>query len=370
VKRALAGRRLPGFRDRGSSTASRIDSRISLRVAPVPAGSSEGAPLFDCARPLVLEVPIERDQPSLLAIGLTTVPDSGRPVDARVEVHSGAHAYSRDFACRPVRQSYGVPLAVLAGPRAERTRRGIAVRLVFSGRQVPELRLSDLKLERDAGWSLRSGVQGISFPRSGHHMLVDVLKAYFGSAFHYCGFYSLCDRRPCPEPSTNLQKNHDHRLDVPRDECRDYLIQYRHPLPAVASHYELRLRRAEIAQEDDCADLWRAYALEQVQHWKEWVHKWVLDNENPRALKLSYEQTMADPVTAFSAAVRLIAPDDPVDLERITEIAVRHAISARRDLSEFRYYDADFFARLESLVRPEVDALGLHSRPSAVRGAH
>ena len=352
-------RRALGWRGRGSSTALPSDPRISLRVVPVPAGSSEGALLFDCTRPWTLEVSIEHDQPSLLAVGLTTSPDSGNPIDARMEVSSGAYAHSRVFACRPVRQSYGVPLSLLSGPGAERTKRGIAIQLAFSGAQVAELRLSELKLEPDAGRNLRRGVQGISFPRSGHHLLVDVLKAYFGAAFQYCGFYSLCDRCPCPEPSTNLQKNHDHGLDVPRDDRSDYLIQYRHPLPAVMSHYELRLRRAEIAPADDCEELWRAYALEQVQHWREWIRKWVLDNGNPRALKLSYEATMADPMTAYSSVVRLFAPDDPVDVERLAKHVERRKIVPQRDVREFRYYDAGFFARLESLARAEIDAVGL-----------
>src|SRR6187399_650150 len=76
---------------------------------------------------------------------------------------------------------------------------------------------------------LRS-VHGVSFPRSGHHLLANCLLAYFGETpyvqkttgesiipellgswnFTYCEFYNHCNQVPCPCPTTTYQKNHDY----------------------------------------------------------------------------------------------------------------------------------------------------------------
>ena len=56
-------------------------------------------------------------------------------------------------------------------------------------------------------------VTGVSWPRSGHHLLVRMLKLYFGETFGYCDFYGgiegCCKTVPCTRTdSVHLTKSH------------------------------------------------------------------------------------------------------------------------------------------------------------------
>ena len=93
--------------------------------------------------------------------------------------------------------------------------------------------------------SLKRNVQGVSFPRSGHHLLVNFLQRYFGGRFAYCEYYNHCQQQPCANPANNLQKSHDFGLELPADGAGDYLLQYRHPLYSITSNYFLHLRSLE-----------------------------------------------------------------------------------------------------------------------------
>ena|GEM_PF-5931436 len=50
-------------------------------------------------------------------------------------------------------------------------------------------------------------VQGVSLPRSGHHLLADVLEGYFQSPLH-CGYDNCCQSIPCAHGRV-FQKHHD-----------------------------------------------------------------------------------------------------------------------------------------------------------------
>jgi hypothetical protein len=257
-------------------------------------------------------------------------------------------------------------LAELMGPGGELSQRGLTVELNFSGPDAHELRLGELNFERNRHWQLRTGVQGVSFPRCGHHMLAGALKRYFGSSFEYCGFYQVCAQRPCPGEVTHLQKNHDHHLELPTDEPCDYLIQYRHPLSAVSSQFEHKLRYGESAAFDDTRRNWEDFAVSTVDRWREWVKKWLLENKNSRALRLSYEEVMSDPLPALARVMQFFAPDDPLDVDRLRRLVRNHQLAPRRNLQRFRYFDRVFFHDLESMAAEELSALGL---PEMMAGA-
>ena len=188
-------------------------------------------------------------------------------------------------------------------------------------------------------------------------MLVDVLSSYFGSTFQYCGYYLLCEQRPCAGRVNHLQKNHDHELTLPSDTDREYLIQYRHPLHSITSHYEHRLRHGEFVPEQDSREAWEEFALTSVAHWRMWAQKWLIANTNPRAFKLSYEEIMAETPATLSRLVQFFGPSHPVDLGHLHRIIRHLALAPRRNLDRFRYFDADFFRMLDSSISDELQAL-------------
>jgi len=334
-----------------------FDRRIDLPKRPLRSSwTAEGSPLFDCSEPMQLRIRPQAAEP-LLSVTLYTPPESHGLFDANMYLSSGTNVLAEAINCRPTWKRFAIPLHSLSGPGAERTKRGLSLELMFAGPNASELQLGELKLEENRQWQLKTNVQGVSFPRSGHHMLVDVLSSYFGSTFQYCGYYLLCDERPCAARVNHLQKNHDHELTLPSDSDCDYLVQYRHPLHSITSHYEHKLRHGQIRPELDCRETWEEFAMASAGHWRLWAQKWLIGNTNPRAFELAYEEIMADAPGVLSRLVRFFGPSHPVDLARLHAIIKRFSLAPRRSLESFRYFDADFFRKLESLMAAEVQAM-------------
>ena len=98
-----------------------------------------------------------------------------------------------------------------------------------------------------------------SIPRSGHHLLKDILKAGFGQRFVHCEWYhepGCCRQAPCKlheaycEQGQTVQfiKSHDYAFEDPMLGVRDNvitLVSYRHPLWSLTSNFVYCLREAE-----------------------------------------------------------------------------------------------------------------------------
>jgi hypothetical protein len=207
-------------------------------------------------------------------------------------------------------------------------------------------------------------VQGVSFPRSGHHLLVSFLHRYFGCRFVYCEYYLHCRQLPCVNPANNLQKNHDFGLKLPTDGAGDYLLQYRHPLYAVTSNYFLHLRvlergGASFKPGKEPVRTWHEFAVREVNRWKNWIRKWVLENEHPGVWTLAYEDLLHRPVENLCHAVEFLCPGCPADRERVASLADQMDICGKRDLTDFHHFQPRFFRHLERRAREEIEAVGL-----------
>lgn len=199
-------------------------------------------------------------------------------------------------------------------------------------------------------------VAGISWPRSGHHLLVRILQAYFGHRFRYCEFHGpkldCCRRFPCQRGMT-FTKNHDfddvHPGNVP---C---LIQYREFLPSVVSGFELMVRDGA----PDTPETFRRYALRRAGEYRYFLRKWCHESENRLVIK--YENLTRDPVMWAVKAAEFFH-DGPVDPEVMAQIvnscdgqkidygrvSWNRTMGVRdtRDITKFRYYDHGFFTEL------------------------
>ncbi|MGE0492525.1 MAG: sulfotransferase [Vulcanimicrobiota bacterium] len=174
----------------------------------------------------------------------------------------------------------------------------------------------------------------VSFPRSGHHLLVRLLWDYFNGpgpvsthpepnrAFVYCSYYGHCHQVPCSLPETNFQKHHDLDLSLATDlPC---LVQVRSPLPALRSYYQLfeegRLPRLE-------AEDWDTFARRGLAYHLAFCHKWL-----PRAgLVVSYESMLADPEATLSRVIEWLGAGS------VDQTRVRQAIAQERPRPLDRY---------------------------------
>lgn len=216
---------------------------------------------------------------------------------------------------------------------------------------------------------------GVSWPRSGHHMLVRLLQLYFGEQFGYCQFYgtndTCCHNVPCTRPDIHLSKSHDFEFEVPQIEGRRYLIQYRDFTPSLVSNFELFVRKGG----EDSRNSFIAFASSRFGRYQRFVEKWVQSPFARKQLVVRYEDMLADPEQEFARIVVEIDPARPVDRARIAA-AVQQVdgesietgtvkrveaagVHADRSIEDFRYYDPHLFELIRRFRRDRTAAISL-----------
>lgn len=108
----------------------------------------------------------------------------------------------------------------------------------------------------------------VSFPRSGHHMMINALKAILKDQMKYCEYYGHCMKFPCTDVSTNVMKNHDFDLKVPYLDDINYFVQLRHPYFSIQSWYEFYDAEYLNYTYDQFLD-------EKLEFWIRFVKKWI-----------------------------------------------------------------------------------------------
>lgn len=214
---------------------------------------------------------------------------------------------------------------------------------------------------------------GVSWPRSGHHLLVRLLQSVLGARFGYCQHYhtsaACCGQLPCRHPAVHLSKSHDFDGALPRDPGRRHLIQWRAFLPSVVSDFELVVR----AGGEDSREAFLSHASHRFGAWLAFQRRWVLWGQEQGQLVLRYEELIADPGAALARVLKALAPGRVfdrahvaralarVDGERIEQGRVTSlpgaGVHAPRDIRAFRHYDPATFALLARLRHPRESVL-------------
>lgn len=162
-------------------------------------------------------------------------------------------------------------------------------------------------------------VVGISWPRSGHHMLVRLLTAYFGPDFGYCDFYGkgdCCRRVPCARAGrVSLTKNHDFDLSVPQVAGQKYLVQYRDFVPSVISNFELHVLNGN----PDTPLSFRRFASLQFDRYRDFAAKWLDSDFGKSQLCIDYADLVRDTARVLGQVVGWLAPEHLCDEDRIDD---------------------------------------------------
>lgn len=161
-------------------------------------------------------------------------------------------------------------------------------------------------------------------------------------------------------------KNHDFQLDVPQDQTRRYLVQWRGFAASVVSNFELYVRNGNADSEAS----FRRFVSDQVTHYLGFTEKWVTSDfsRGEGVLLLRYEGLLAAPGAALAQAVRHLAPDHEPDQGRIQEVVSTvdgqrvaegrievvpgAGVYRGRDVQEFRYYSPELFDLIGRLRLP------------------
>jgi len=214
-------------------------------------------------------------------------------------------------------------------------------------------------------------IQGVSIPRSGHHLLVRLLVDYFNEVldegeaspsgiFSYCEFYHCCRNNPCPKfdstrPGTVLlQKSHDEflrqinkRYEHPKLvlESQRYLIQIRHPIDSLLSDYELAKANSlkPLSQREGWTFVklkykgnpgvdWDNFLINQLEYRIAFLKKWVLENPHislGTSLVLDYDDFLSSPKSRFAQVLKFLSPEHNVDESRLDPLMARNPLKTK-----------------------------------------
>lgn len=140
----------------------------------------------------------------------------------------------------------------------------------------------------------------ISFPRSGHHWLADILRDYYGDELHYCESYKQPELIMEVCPTTNFQKYHDFKLDFdPRPH--QVLVQARRDIGAAMRSWH-KFEGATVSLEKFVSG-WRE------NYWLGFMDKWW--HPGPDRLLLWYEDLKANPVEQMTRVIHFLSSPTP-----------------------------------------------------------
>lgn len=203
-------------------------------------------------------------------------------------------------------------------------------------------------------------VQGVSYPRSGHKLLVSLLAACFrtpaperieapgpveelpgyfeAGPFSYCEFYGCCRSVPCRRGAL-FRKHHDLAGDresaLERRSDFRYVVQYRHPVPTIVSDFE----RTPVERE------WAGIAKARAFEWVAWMEKWALGWSGPNVLHVPYDDLVTK--TRPTLVAVLAQMGQAIDPARLPE----RLRFLRRNLGD---YDVSEIVRITRPVREQV----------------
>lgn len=211
-------------------------------------------------------------------------------------------------------------------------------------------------------------ISGISWPRSGQHLLVDVLKSYFGREFTYCEFYTpidCCKKSPCTRSHTvHFSKNHDFESKAVLRKGTPYLVQYRSFLPSIVSAFEMYVQSGQL----DTPDSFCVFARYHTTRYNAFLAKWAFGPSAPKEkLLISYEMlTSESKIDVLADIISFFAPNHSIDELRLLEITASvqkllveaektttqfdFGIRSTRVVEEFRFFDRELFDELRSLT--------------------
>lgn len=212
-------------------------------------------------------------------------------------------------------------------------------------------------------------VAGVSWPRSGHHLLVRLMKGYFGERFNYCEFYTehldCCREFPCTRSQNiSFSKNHDFNLDISTKESVPYIVQYREFYNSVVSEFELHIRVH--GPESDNKEEFMKHSIAKARQYKVFLRKWVEEEPGNNILLVPYESLILNTEEMAIACIQHFSPGTEIDLahlrsvirdvdgERVEnrKIVKLHNVGVHksRDYRQFRYYDDQWYTTIATIL--------------------
>lgn len=134
----------------------------------------------------------------------------------------------------------------------------------------------------------------VSFPRSGHHlltdMIIDIHDSVTQTSHNYCEYYNCCNVSPCAYGKI-FCKNHDFDLKLQTNDEYFYVIQYR-----LSSYEQLQAYYNYSVKHAGYKGTIEKFIENQKKYYWGWMAKWVTDTMNYKNFYfLNYESLVENP---------------------------------------------------------------------------
>jgi hypothetical protein len=196
----------------------------------------------------------------------------------------------------------------------------------------------------------------VTFPRSGHNLLYQLLKHVLKNDFSYCEYYTHCQKTPCSSDA-QFQKNHDFDLDLPIEKNVKYIVQYRHPYESIASLYNFDLDHGKI-KNDDISN-WQSFLNHNLDYYIKFLHKWVTNKEQNQFLHIKYSDLISSSQSTLWRIIKFAKKDAKVSKQKAFQLASQIIINKPKQCSEFKFYDEKDLALLNSKAHQLLSALNI-----------
>lgn len=177
----------------------------------------------------------------------------------------------------------------------------------------------------------------VTFPRSGHHLIIDILRAVaiaHNIEFTYCEYYTCCQQVPCIHKNT-IMKNHDFDLTLPQDLPNyTYIVMYRkNAIQQLEAFYRFHLQKPEDYDLKDCV----AFIKENTPYYNEFIKKWVY-NDIQNFVLISYEDVLIDCKNIIIKLFTLFYPHVTLDSQILHDIILRYDVKKKNTIANKTMY--------------------------------
>ena len=220
----------------------------------------------------------------------------------------------------------------------------------------------------------------VSLPRSGHHVVEELLREITKGKFKYCEFYTVancCKEIPCKnlalfgqdEHLAFMQKSHDFSLLDPVPKNADQIVvQIREPIARLLSNYELEVKNRHGQHDVSYQEYWSARESFYVARF---YQKWLRSNLSNRVL-LRYEELISAPEKCLAPLIKCLGIDNRKWDSRVLGEVLKIRSSTegerikRRTIESSEYYHERIVGMVANYLANNSDYLG-YQIPSEVQ---
>jgi len=221
--------------------------------------------------------------------------------------------------------------------------------------------------------AIQNTIINVSFPRSGHRFLREILSGYFAEDFVFYESYTKKvksrSQRKNDLQFVNYVKTHDFQLRgrevlIKRFPVnRMYLVQIRHPLESIASYYEFSLKHGDIRWDREKS--WNRFLNKKIKYWRRFCEIWLSDRSSD-LMVVGYENLCCETFDTARKAIDFLTNGSELNSERLIKVIEHQDFlqyvgepgskkSGKRKLESFKYFDREKFEKIEQNLLKTVD---------------